>query len=39
MSAVNVHDELYATIDLAVAKIEPLVKKQKSKLNRRKPKQ
>jgi len=39
MSDVNVHDELYATIDLAVVKIKRLVKKQKRKLNRRKPKQ
>lgn len=39
MSDVNVHDDLYATIDLAVDKIERQVKKQKSQLNRRKPKQ
>jgi ribosome-associated translation inhibitor RaiA len=29
MSDVNVHDDLYATIDLAVDEIERLVKKQK----------
>jgi ribosome-associated translation inhibitor RaiA len=29
MSDVNVHDDLYATIDLAVDKIERQVKKQK----------
>ena len=29
MSDVNVHDDLYATIDLAVDKIERLVKEQK----------
>ena len=39
MSDTNVHDDLYAAIDLAVAEIERLVKKQKSKINRRKPNQ
>lgn len=29
MSDVNVHDDLYATIDLAMDKIERQVKKQK----------
>lgn len=29
MSDVNVHDDLYATIDLAVDKIERQIKKQK----------
>ena len=29
MSDVNVHDDLYATIELAVDKMERLVKKQK----------
>jgi ribosome-associated translation inhibitor RaiA len=29
MSDVNVHDDLYASIELAVDKIERLVKKQK----------
>lgn len=29
MGDVNVHDDLYATIDLAVDEIERLVKKQK----------